>query len=152
METVFRFAERFSGSSLRLSLAVVLAWIGGLKFVDPTPVVNLLGASFSFLAFAGFVYLLGTVEVAAALLLIAGVAQRWVGLLLMGLFSGTLVIFLIAPAVSYGEAGFPNLSLAGEFLLKDLVLFAASFALVGLAPEAKGQSLANPKAASLAIR
>ena len=75
-------------------------------------------------------------------LLVLGVAQRWVGVLCMGLFSGTLAIFVIAPAVSYGEAGFPSLSLAGQFLLKDLVLFAASLALVGLAP--RSESVATP--------
>lgn len=47
------------------------------------------------------------------------------------LFAGTLLIFLIAPAVSYGEAGFPMLSPAGEFLLKDLVLMAAAVTLIG---------------------
>ena len=134
MESLSSLAERFSASLLRLSLGVILAWIGALKFVDPTPVVGLLQASFAFLAFPQFVYLLGAVELAAALLLFLGVAQRWVGLLCMGLFSGTLAIFVIAPGVSYGEAGFPNLSLAGQFLLKDLVLFAASISLVGLAP------------------
>lgn len=50
---------------------------------------------------------------------------RYAGLLIAGLFVGTLVIFLIAPAVSYGETGFPNLSLAGQFLLKDVVLLSA---------------------------
>ncbi len=142
MESLFRLAERFSASSLRVSLGVVLAWIGALKFVDPTPVVGLLQASFAFLAFPQFVYLLGAAEVAAAVLLFLGVAQRWVGLLCMGLFSGTLAIFVIAPAVSYGEAGFPNLSLAGQFLLKDLVLFAASAALVGLAQKRENPGLA----------
>ena len=53
--------------------------------------------------------------------------------MLLGLFAGTLVIFLIAPMVTYGEAGFPLLSLAGEFLLKDLVLFSASVSLVSMA-------------------
>jgi uncharacterized membrane protein YkgB len=100
--------------------------------------VGLLEASFSFLAWPEVVYGLGAAEVAAAVLLFLGVAQRWVGLLCMGLFSGTLAIFVIAPGVSYGEAGFPNLSLAGQFLLKDLVLFAASVALVGLAPQREG--------------
>ena len=133
MDRIFEMAERLALPFLRISLGIVLGWIGALKFVDPAPVVALLGASLSFLAFPGFVYLLGTLEVAAALLLFAGVASRWVGVLLMGLFSGTLVIFLVAPAVSYGDAGFPNLSLAGEFLLKDLVLFAASVVLVALA-------------------
>lgn len=137
MEPLFRLAERLSLPALRISLGVVLAWIGALKFVDPTPVVNLLGASFTFLASPGFVYLLGAVEVLAAALLFAGFALRWVGLLLVGLFSGTLAIFLVAPAVSYGEAGFPNLSLAGEFLLKDLVLFASGIVLAGIAHEGR---------------
>ena len=142
MQSLFSLAERCSAPLLRLSLGAVLGWIGSLKFVDPTPVVGLLQASFSFLAYPEFVYALGAAEVAAAALLFLGVAQRWVGLLCMGLFSGTLAIFVIAPAVSYGEAGFPNLSLAGEFLLKDLVLFAASLALVGLAP--RSESVAAP--------
>jgi uncharacterized membrane protein YkgB len=59
------------------------------------------------------------------------VALPLVGLLVMGLFAGTLTIFVIAPAVSYGTTGFPYLTLPGEFLLKDLVLFAAAFTLVG---------------------
>ena len=133
MDPLFRLVERLAAPALRLSLAVVLGWIGALKFVDPQPVVGLLAASFAFLAFPAFVYLLGAAEVATAALLLAGFAQRWVGLLCAGLFSGTLAIFVIAPAVSYGDAGFPNLSLAGEFLLKDLVLFAASLAVVALA-------------------
>jgi uncharacterized membrane protein YkgB len=125
-------SRRLSPSLLRLSMAVVLLWIGALKFADPSPVVGLLGASLPFLAGAGFVYLLGAVEVVAGLLLLAGIGVRYVGLLLVGLFAGTLLIFLIAPQVSYGEAGFPRLTLAGEFLLKDLVLASVGVALAGL--------------------
>lgn len=134
MEALFRLVEGLARPALRLSLAVVLLWIGALKFVDPTPVVGLLDASFSFLAFPAFVYLLACAEVGAGLLLVAGVALRWVGLLCAGLFAGTLTIFVIAPAVSFGDAGFPNLTLAGEFLLKDLVLLAASFAVTAQVP------------------
>lgn len=137
MESIFRAAERLSAPALRYSLAVVLGWIGALKFVDPEPVVDLLGASFPFLAFTPFVYLLGVAEVGAAVLLAAGVALRWVGLACAGLFLGTLAIFVIAPGASFGEAGFPRLSLAGEFLLKDLVLLAASLAVAGSAQAAQ---------------
>ena len=131
MEKVFSVVDRYSNRLLRYSLGVVLFWIGALKFVDPAPVVELLSASLPFLAFSAFVYLLGAFEVGAAALLVAGVAQRYVGLFVAGLFVGTLVIFLVAPAVSYGDAGFPNLTLAGEFLLKDLVLLAAALSLAG---------------------
>ncbi len=131
METIFSLVDRYSSVLLRFSLAIVLFWIGALKFVDPDGVVGLLQASLPFLAFRGFVYVLAVFEVGAALLLVAGVAQRYVGLLVAGLFVGTLVIFVVAPAVSYGEAGFPRLSLAGEFLLKDLVLLSAALSLAG---------------------
>lgn len=131
MDTIFDLVDRYSSVMLRFSLAIVLFWIGALKFVEPDAVVGLLQASLPFLAFRGFVYVLAVFEVGAALLLVAGVAQRYVGLLVAGLFVGTLVIFVVAPAVSYGEAGFPRLSLAGEFLLKDLVLLSAALSLSG---------------------
>lgn len=133
MDRVFKLTERVAPRLLRWSLAVVLFWIGALKFADPSPVVGLLDASLSFLAFPAFVYLLGTFEVVAAVALVAGVASRYVGLFVAGLFLGTLLIFVIAPAVSYGEAGFPNLTLAGEFLLKDLVLLSAALVVAGSA-------------------
>src|SRR5258708_29385872 len=123
MKTVFPFIERIAPFFLRFSLALVLLWIGALKFVDPTPVRMLLHASLPFLAFNTFVYVLGVLEIIAAILLLAGVWLRYVGLLCLVLFAGTLTIFVIAPSVT----GFPLLTLAGQFLLKDVVLAAAAF-------------------------
>ncbi len=124
-------AGRLGPTLLRVALGIVVLWIGALKFVDPSPVVGLLDASLSFLGFPAFVYVLGVVEVICASLLLGGIGLRYVCVVLVGLFAGTLLIFLIAPAVSYGEAGFPLLSLAGEFLVKDLVLMAAAVTLIG---------------------
>lgn len=130
MEKIYHLAEGVAPRFLRFSLGIVLFWIGALKFAHPGPVVDLLNASLSFLAFNAFVYLLGVAEVVSAILLFAGIGLRYVGLVVVGLFLGTITIFLIAPAVVYGDAGFPNLTLAGEFLLKDLVLMAAALTLV----------------------
>ena len=123
MKSVFPFIERIAPYFLRFSLALVLLWIGALKFVDPTPVRMLLHASLPFLAFNAFVYVLGVLEIIAAILLFAGVWLRYVGLLCLILFIGTLTIFVITPGVT----GFPLLTLAGQFLLKDVVLAAAAF-------------------------
>jgi uncharacterized membrane protein YkgB len=131
MNAYVELAGRWSTMLLRVTLGIVLLWIGALKFFDPSPVVGLLDASLSFLAFPAIVYVLGVVEVICAILLFGGFAVRYVGVVLVGLFAGTLLIFLIAPAVSYGEGGFPMLSLAGEFLLKDTVLMAAAVTLIG---------------------
>ena len=123
-------ARRISGPFLRISLAIILAWIGALKFVDPSPVVGLLQASLPFLAVPAFVYLLGAVEIVTAILLVTGIALPYAGLVTVGLFAGTLTIFLIAPSVT----GFPFLTLAGQFLLKDLGLMAAAVNVIAMQP------------------
>jgi reactive chlorine resistance protein C len=79
MNVLVDLSQELSMRLVRFSLAVVLIGIGGLKFADPTPVVGLLAASFSFLAANGFVYLLGAVEVTAGALLLSGLALPWVG-------------------------------------------------------------------------
>ena len=124
------YARRINGPFLRVSLAIILAWIGALKFVDPSPVVGLLQASLPFLAFNAFVYLLGAVEIVVAILLVTGIFQAYAGLITVGLFLGTLTIFVIAPSVT----NFPTLSLAGQFLLKDLGLMAAAVNVIAMAP------------------
>ncbi|GLV56009.1 hypothetical protein KDH_28530 [Dictyobacter sp. S3.2.2.5] len=128
MKSVFSFIERIAPYFLRFSLALVLLWIGALKFVDPTPIRMLLHASLPFLAFNSFVYVLGALEIIAAFLLFAGVWLRYVGLLCLILFAGTLFIFLTTPGVT----GFPALNLAGQFLLKDVVLAAAATSIAAM--------------------
>ena len=132
MNTLFSLVERIAAPLLRISLGLTLFWIGALKFADPTPVVGLLHASLPVLASNGFVYAIGVLEIAVSLLLFAGIAVREIGLLVLILFAGTLTIFVVAPSVTYGTKGFPYLSLAGQFLLKDFVLAAASIALVAI--------------------
>lgn len=126
MDTVFAATQKVAAPLLRISLGIILFWIGVLKFVDPAPVTELLGASLPFLASNGFVYALGAVEIAVALALLLGIGVRYVGFLVLALFAGTLTIFAISPMVT----GFPFLNTAGQFLLKDLVLFAATLTVI----------------------
>ena len=128
MDALFVAAQRIAPLLLRISLGIIVLWIGASKFVDPSPVVMLLKASLPFLAFDGFVYAVGVVEVVAALALIFGIGVRYVGLLVLGLFIGTLTIFVISPTVT----GFPFLNVTGQFLLKDLVLLAATVMLIAV--------------------
>jgi uncharacterized membrane protein YkgB len=132
MDGLFAVIERIWAPYLRISLAVILLWIGALKFVNPTSIVGLLHASplWGFLAFNGFVYVLGTLEIVGAVFLLLNRGVRYIGLLVVLLFVGTLSIFVTAPTVSFTNQGFPHLSLAGQFLLKDLGLAAAALAAV----------------------
>src|SRR5213080_4108132 len=126
MKTLFSFAERLAGPLLRISLGLVLLWIGSLHLDNPQSIVVLLSMSLPFLAFSTFVYVLGALEVIAGVLLIAGLWVRYVALVTLVLFAGTLIIFVIAPAVT----GFPILNLTGQFLLKDIVLASAAIMVV----------------------
>jgi uncharacterized membrane protein YkgB len=126
MKTLFSLAERLAGPFLRISLGLVLLWIGSIHLNNPQPIVGLLSMSLPFLAFSAFVYVLGALEVIAGILLIAGLWVRYVALLSLVLFAGTLTIFVIAPGVT----GFPLLNLAGQFLLKDVVLASAAITVV----------------------
>lgn len=126
MTSIFTWVERLAGPALRMSLGLVLVWIGTLHLINPQPIVGLLSMSLGFLAFSGFVYMLGALEVVAGVLLVAGLWVRYVGLLTLALFVGTLTIFFIAPAVT----GFPLLNLTGQFLLKDFVLASAALTVV----------------------
>jgi len=125
-KTLFNFAERLAGPLLRISLGLVLLWIGSLHLQNPQSIVVLLSMSLPFLAFSAFVYVLGALEVIAGVLLIAGLWVRYVGLLTLVLFAGTLIIFVIAPGVT----GFPILNVLGQFLLKDTVLASAAIMVV----------------------
>src|SRR5262249_18549163 len=133
---------------LRVSLAVILLWIGALKFANPAPIVALLHASplWGFLATNGFAYVLGSLELVAAAFLLANRAVRYVGLLTVLLFVGTFSIFLPAPAVTFGTQGFPLLTLAGQFLLKDLVLAAAALATAAHDVQRRHQEAGEPGA------
>jgi uncharacterized membrane protein YkgB len=125
-QKLFRFAESVAGPLLRISLGVVLLWIGCIHLFEPQPVVILLSQSLPFLAFSAFVYVLGGLEVMAGILLLAGHWIRYVALLSLGLFAGTLTIFVVAPGVT----GFPLLAPMGQFLLKDTVLASTAIALM----------------------
>ena len=136
MDALTQLVNRIAYPFLRIAMGIVLVWIGGLKFVDPSPVVGLIGASpFAFLASAGIVYMLGVGEVIVGILLWANIQVKYVGILNMGLFVGTIAILILTPKVAYGDAGFPLLSLPGEFLLKDVVLMAASASLSAMASQ-----------------
>ena len=128
MNTLFAWVERLAPYVLRLSLGLVLLWIGALHLHNPQSTVALLSMSLPFLAYSVFVSLLGALEVLAGVLLIAGRWLRYVGLATLVLFVGTLTIFVIAPAVT----GFPFLTLTGEFLLKDVVLASAALTVAAM--------------------
>ena len=125
---------------VRYAMVVVMLWFGALKFtsyeaqaieglVANSPFLGWLYTAFSVTAVS---FMIGTVEIAAGLLIAArGFSARLGalgGLLTVGTFLTTVSFLFSTPGVSEMSAGgFPVLSvLPGQFLLKDLVLLAVA--------------------------
>ena len=129
---------------IRFTTATVLGWIGAMKFtayeagaieglIASSPLTNWL---YSVLSLQAVSNLIGVVEIITAVLIILG--TKFPKAALLGAL-GAFVIFLVttsflftAPVTESSLGGFPALSFVpGQFLLKDIVLLAASFFLVG---------------------
>ena len=133
-------AEPISRIGLYASLAIIYAWFGGMKFTDyeaqglvplveNSPLVSWFYAVFSVRAFSTF---LGFVELGIGLLIALRLASPVFsaagGLLSAGLFVTTVSFMISTPGVVVPELGAPAITVApGQFLLKDIGLFAASF-------------------------
>ncbi|UWW08695.1 YkgB family protein [Mycolicibacterium brumae] len=132
----------------RYGLALVIGWIGVLKFtqyeaqgiqplVANSPVMSWLYEIFSVTTFSS---LLGVVEVTTAALL---AVRPWLpkvsavgSVLAIGLFTATVSFLFTTPGVvDAAEGGFPWLSMTGQFLIKDV-------ALLGIAVWTLGDALA----------
>lgn len=129
---------------LRYGLALVIAWIGAMKFtayeangiqplVANSPVMSWVYSLFSV---QGFSNLLGTVEIAIAVMIVLHrMAPR---LAVVGsaaavlMFVTTLSFLFSTPGWEPSLGGFPALSVApGQFVIKDLVLLGAALWLLG---------------------
>jgi uncharacterized membrane protein YkgB len=143
-ESLGRKAETVGRNLARYGLAIVIGWIGLLKFTSSEAARIQLYMTNS--PFLGWTHLLlgqrslaavfGCVEVTAAVLI---AVRPWfprisaVGsVIAIGLFLTTLSFFLTTPGVGDAAAGgFPALSPTGQFLLKDIVLLGVSALTLG---------------------
>ena len=133
----------------RYGLVLVLFWIGGMKFtayeaegIKPL-VANspLMSWAYRVMSVGGFSALLGVVEIAIGMLI--ALRPVWplgsaVGSgLAAGMFLTTLSFLITTPGWEPSLGGFPALSaMPGQFLLKDIVLFAVALLSAGEALEA----------------
>ena len=124
---------------LRYGLVLVVAWIGAMKFtayeaagIQPL-VANspFMGWMYRFLSVQGFSNLLGTVEIAVAVMIVmrplsARVAAVGSAMAVI-MFLTTLSFLFSTPGWEPSLGGFPALSVVpGQFLLKDVVLLGAA--------------------------
>ena len=139
-ERLLLHAEPISRVAPYVSLAIIYAWFGGMKFtaseaeglvplVENSPLLSWFYALFSVRGFSTF---LGFLELSIGLLIALRLASPIFsaagGLLSAGLFVTTVSFMISTPGVVVPELGPPAITVApGQFLLKDVGLFAASF-------------------------
>ncbi len=131
------FLRRWSTPALRASLAVVFIWFGALKIVGSSPVVELVASTVYWVDPDWFVPALGVIEVLVGVGLALGRALRLVLLVLVFQMTGTFLVFVILPDVAFYSENPFNLTVEGEFILKNLVLLAAAMS-VGASLQSRG--------------
>jgi uncharacterized membrane protein YkgB len=144
-----QIAENSAGSFkflalLRWALVIIFLWFGGMKFteyeaggiapfIEHSPIMSWLHALFGI---QGASYVIGVIELSTAAALILGAFRPIFSALGAAMSAATYLItltfFLGTPGVAEATVGgFPAISAApGQFLLKDLVLLAASLCLL----------------------
>ncbi|MBO0828343.1 MAG: DoxX family membrane protein [Streptosporangiales bacterium] len=125
-----RQLRRYSIPMLRIALGIVFVWFGALKVLDLTPVGDLVAGAVPWFDKTWFVPALGGFEVVVGLLLMSG---RWVRLTCAAMIAhlcGTFMVYLMEPGVAF-EHGNPLLmTMAGEFVAKNIVLITAGLAVM----------------------
>lgn len=141
-ETITTFGDH----ALRYSIALVLLWIGAMKFTayEAAAIEGLVASSpltawlYAVTDLRGAANLIGAIEIATALALVIGPLNRYVAIggaiAAIVTFTITLSFLFTAPGWEASLGGFPALSVVpGQFLLKDVVLLTASISLLGRA-------------------
>ncbi len=131
--------QRAGGTALRWALVLIFLWFGCLKFTayeakGIAPLVMnspLLAWAYSALGEQGISMAIGVIEIAIGVLIaLRSVSPRWSGIGSVGsaiTYLITLSFLLSTPGVWQEGYGFPFLSgMVGQFLIKDVVLLAAS--------------------------
>ena len=121
------FLNKVSLPALRISLGIVFIWFGVLKVFGDSPANDLITKTVYWFNPDIFIPILGIWEAAIGLCLLVPSFIR-VGLFLLALqMPGTFLPLVLLPEVCFIEIPF-NLTLEGQYIVKNLVLIGAAMA------------------------
>lgn len=123
---------------IRLGLALIIIWIGAMKFtsyeaqgikpfVENSPLMSF---AYKFLSVEDFSAFIGIIEIAVGIFIALGRLVPSLslagGVMGIGMFVTTLSFMLTTPGIFEPSlGGFPALSITGQFVLKDIALLGA---------------------------
>lgn len=125
-----RVVERYSHTALRVALGLVFLWFGLLKFTPFSPVAKLVADTLPFVPAKVLIPALATFEVLVGVGLLVGRWTAAVAAVMIAHLSGTFLVLVTQPAVAFQDGNPLQLTLTGEFVVKNLVLIAAGFVLI----------------------
>jgi putative oxidoreductase len=128
---LIRAFNRWSIPALRIALAVVYIWFGALKIANVSPVAGLVQSLYPSFPEPLFLAFLGVWEVLIGLGLLSGVFLRGTLALLWLQMGGIMLGLVTDPALFFQHSNPLLLNTDGEFLIKNLVLIAASLVVAG---------------------
>jgi uncharacterized membrane protein YkgB len=133
--------NNISMQALRISLGIIFIWFGALKVFAESPANDLITKTIYWFDPAIFIPVLGVWEMAIGICLLIPALTR-VGLFLLALqMPGTFLPLILLPEVCFTSFPF-DLTLEGQYIIKNLVLIGAAMAVGG-----KLTPLANKKEA-----
>ncbi len=132
MTTIRRFTDRVqpilhrnSLAALRIAIAAVYIWFGALKLAGTTPVRELVEATTPWSDPSWFVPAMGAFEVALGLWLMVGRRLLFALPLFAAHMVGTFGVLVMVPEVAFQSGNPLQLTVEGEFVVKNLVMLAA---------------------------
>ena len=127
---LIKFLNKISLPALRISLGIVFSWFGALKIFGESPANDVITKTIYWFDPDIFIPILGVWEVAVGICLLVPSLIR-VGLFLLALqMPGTFLPLLLLPEVCFQSIPF-NLTLEGQYIVKNLVLIGAAMAVGG---------------------
>ena len=133
MNSIRRFTDRIhpilqrnSLGALRIAIAAVYIWFGALKLTGTTPVRDLVEATTPWADPGWFVPAMGAFEVILGLWVMVG-RGLWFALpLFVAHMIGTFGVLVMVPEVAFQSGNPLQLTVEGEFVVKNLVLISAA--------------------------
>lgn len=128
---LLRAMQKYGISLLRISLAVVFVWFGLLKVIDASPVASLIYNTYPTFPEPLFIRFLGAWEIVVGVGLLGKLFLRATLALLWLQMAGIFFGFFLSPILYIVHGNPLFLSTDGEFVIKNLVLVAASLVIGG---------------------
>lgn len=139
-ESIARWMYRYGRFFLRISLAIIFIWFGGLKIANISPANDLVAKTVYWFDPDIFIPILGFWEVAIGVGLLYRPFIRGAIFLLFLQMPGTVLPLFLLPQVCFTQFPF-GLTIEGQYIIKNLVLISAALVVGGTV---RGREGADP--------